>query len=376
MAAPKYQVFVSSTYEDLRIERDQVIRAVLEMGHIPVGMEMFSAADEEQWQIIARHIDESDYYVVVVAHRYGALTEDGWSFTRKEYEYARAKGIPCLGFLIDSAAAWPADRVDTATGMKARLDEFKGRIREKPVGFWSGADDLYGKVSIALTKTMTAQPREGWVRASTDVGLAATAELIRLSSENADLRKRIEAAEKAAAADHQAEIRETLDALFSTQKYLHYRYRPRDEWQIGETTLFDVFRTIAPGLVVEASIDILAGTLAMQVRADRGKTWDIVAINQVKSLMADLMTLDLTTPSTRRHPVSDVKEYWSLTPFGVEILKRIHRVTLTEAETDVPGIDADVPVEDTDEPGSSTSALPSDTDDSQEPSSVPSTSSD
>ncbi|EIQ1514512.1 DUF4062 domain-containing protein [Vibrio parahaemolyticus] len=69
----KFQIFVSSTYEDLKDERDQVIKAILEMGHIPVGMEMFSAADEEQWKIIQRQIDESDYYVVIAAHKYGSL---------------------------------------------------------------------------------------------------------------------------------------------------------------------------------------------------------------------------------------------------------------------------------------------------------------
>ncbi len=58
--AIKYQVFISSTYEDLKEEREQVIKALLEMAHIPVGMEMFSAADEEQWNIIARQIDEAD----------------------------------------------------------------------------------------------------------------------------------------------------------------------------------------------------------------------------------------------------------------------------------------------------------------------------
>ena len=40
----KYQIFVSSTYEDLRDERNEVIKACLNMGHIPVGMEMFNAA--------------------------------------------------------------------------------------------------------------------------------------------------------------------------------------------------------------------------------------------------------------------------------------------------------------------------------------------
>jgi hypothetical protein len=56
----KYQIFVSSTYEDLKEARDTVIKAVLEMGHIPVGMEMFSAADEQQWAVIKRQIDDSD----------------------------------------------------------------------------------------------------------------------------------------------------------------------------------------------------------------------------------------------------------------------------------------------------------------------------
>ena len=41
----KYQIFVSSTYDDLKDERAEVIKACLNMGHIPVGMEMFNAAD-------------------------------------------------------------------------------------------------------------------------------------------------------------------------------------------------------------------------------------------------------------------------------------------------------------------------------------------
>jgi hypothetical protein len=44
----KYQIFVSSTYEDLKDERAEVIKACLNMGHIPVGMEMFNAADQRR----------------------------------------------------------------------------------------------------------------------------------------------------------------------------------------------------------------------------------------------------------------------------------------------------------------------------------------
>jgi hypothetical protein len=44
----KYQIFASSTYEDLKHERNEVIKACLNTGHIPIGMEMFNGAGEER----------------------------------------------------------------------------------------------------------------------------------------------------------------------------------------------------------------------------------------------------------------------------------------------------------------------------------------
>jgi hypothetical protein len=42
-----YSVFVSSTYEDLREERAEVQKALLKLHCLPIGMELFGAADEE-----------------------------------------------------------------------------------------------------------------------------------------------------------------------------------------------------------------------------------------------------------------------------------------------------------------------------------------
>jgi hypothetical protein len=330
-AAAKYQIFISSTYEDLREERDQVIKAVLEMGHIPVGMEMFSAADEEQWKIISRHIDESDYYVVLAAHRLGSLTPEGISYTRKEYEYARSSGIPCLGFIIDDGAKWPADRIDTDAHRRADLNAFKAVIREKPVSFWSAAEDLHGKVSIALSKAFTAQPREGWVRSSSLAGPEVTRELTRLSAENASLREQLSASQRAVAEEHREKQREVIKMLDNAKRSPSYRYRRQGEWlNDSEVTLYEVFQVLAPELIVERSINDLASTLAMQIRKDNDQRWDTVAHNQMKAMMADLMTLELVQPSTRKHPVSDDNEYWSLAPFGVELLKLVRRYTLRE----------------------------------------------
>ena len=60
----RYQVFVSSTYTDLKEERRHVTQALMEMDCIPAGMELFPAADEEQWEFIKRVIDDCDYYLL------------------------------------------------------------------------------------------------------------------------------------------------------------------------------------------------------------------------------------------------------------------------------------------------------------------------
>ena len=48
----RYQVFVSSTYADLKDERRAIIQTLIEMDCIPAGMELFPAADEERFQFI------------------------------------------------------------------------------------------------------------------------------------------------------------------------------------------------------------------------------------------------------------------------------------------------------------------------------------
>ena len=45
----RYQVFISSTYQDLQDARQEVSQALLKTDCFPAGMELFPAADEEQF---------------------------------------------------------------------------------------------------------------------------------------------------------------------------------------------------------------------------------------------------------------------------------------------------------------------------------------
>jgi hypothetical protein len=211
MAMRKYQIFVSSTYNDLVREREVVIKAILEMGNIPVGMEMFSAADEEQWKLIARQIQESDYYVVIIAHRYGSTVE-GVSYTEKEYDFAVSQGIPVLGFVIAESAAWPADRFERSAS--DQITRFKAKVQSKPVNFWTSADDLHGKVAISLMKQFATTPRPGWIRSTEAIDPTVVNELTRLSEENHRLRDELERRRSAEAFARLPDLEETLTIRF------------------------------------------------------------------------------------------------------------------------------------------------------------------
>jgi hypothetical protein len=188
----KYQIFVSSTYEDLKDERDEIIKACLNMNHIPVGMEMFNAADEQQWAVIQRTIDQCDYYVVIIAHRYGSIAEEGISYTEKEYDYAVAQKVPVLGFIIDEKASWPNDLIDKDSRSVQALQHFKSKVKQKIVRQWRDKSELQAQFAISLGTTITINPRRGWIRAP-EVGAADVAQVLsNLTEENARLRQKLD----------------------------------------------------------------------------------------------------------------------------------------------------------------------------------------
>src|SRR5579871_2764236 len=97
----KYQVFFSSTYTDLIVERQAVVEAILMAGHIPAGMELFAAGNKSQMETIRRWIDDSDLFMLIVGGRYGSVEEStGKSYTQLEYEYALERGKPVFAAVI------------------------------------------------------------------------------------------------------------------------------------------------------------------------------------------------------------------------------------------------------------------------------------
>ena len=332
----KYQIFISSTYEDLKAERDQVIKATLEMGHIPVGMEMFSAADEEQWNIIARQIDEVDYYCIILAHRYGSVAPSGTGYTEKEYEYAISKGIPVLGFVINDGASWPAAHVENDPQKRERLEQFRAKVKNRMVNFWENRNDLHAKFSIALMKAFLTHPRTGWSRASDVAGPEVIKELSRLSAENADLRKQIETMQRLEREHDLDTLSEVFNTLERNKVTAYVRFSAAEWGEPIKVNLLTIFSAIAPNMIIENYPEEMARDAALGISGKTGyyKSWPIPK-NYIQSWIVDLHALEIITPSTKKHPVSDSNEYWTLTDLGKKLLsglRKFHLKTKIEQE--------------------------------------------
>lgn len=161
----KYTVFLSSTYDDLREERREVIDALQRLDCIPYGMETFPADNEEQFEFIKSVIDKCDYYILIIAGRYGSIGKNGKSYTEMEYRYAIKKGIPVLTFIHDNIGAISLEKSEKDEERRKKLEAFiEYTSKGKLVEYWNGKKDLVVKVLISMISTIQRHPSKGWVR--------------------------------------------------------------------------------------------------------------------------------------------------------------------------------------------------------------------
>jgi hypothetical protein len=225
----KFQVFVSSTYTDLVDERQDALKSILDLRHVPAGMEGFYAADQEQLSYIKRIIDECDYYVIIIAGRYGSVDGEGFSYTEREYDYAVSKGVNVLAFIHSDISSLPTSKVDTDLFIAGKLEEFKAKVRQRRlVSFWKTRDELKAAIIISLTKNISDSPGVGWVRGNVAASDELLAQLNAVRDEAERLRQ--ENRELASQLKPSVENLAPLSDIFD----IRYKYFHKDPYHKGE----------------------------------------------------------------------------------------------------------------------------------------------
>jgi hypothetical protein len=152
-------------------------------------MESFPAADEDQFEFIKTLIHKCDYYVLIVAGRYGTPAANGVSYTEKEYHYAKSQKIPVLVMLHGDPGSISANKTESTEDGRNRLSKFveevsNGRLRKT----WLTTGDLKHAVRDALDNAKATRPGVGWVRGDTTASAALLREVNEVRKENEKFR--------------------------------------------------------------------------------------------------------------------------------------------------------------------------------------------
>lgn len=185
----RYQVFVSSTYTDLIEARKIAIKTILDFDCIPVGMEMFPASDDDAWTLIKEVIDASDYYLLILAGRYGSRNDvTNIGYTEMEFDYALEQNKPIISFVHSNIENLKGHELEKDEAGRESLQKFRAKAESKTVKYWEAPSELSGLVALGLRRLEKTANAEGWVRGRYAKEQQASNELI--------LRKKIEDLEK------------------------------------------------------------------------------------------------------------------------------------------------------------------------------------
>lgn len=334
----RYQVFVSSTFADLQDERQEVIQALLELDCIPAGMELFPAANDDQWTLIKRVIDDCDYYIVIVGGRYGSRGPDGTSYTEMEFRYALETMKPVLGFLHRDPASIAAKDTEADPEGKEKLEAFRKAVEERMCKYWTSAADLGSKVSRSIVNAIKTVPAVGWVRADSVSNEESLKEILDLQKEVDRLQMVLQAT--------RTEAPPGTEQLASEQDriVLGYSFRLEGDWRsVFEATVElswnDIFSALAPRMIGEASEHELRSVLGSVIQAaalpelKESSVWKDESLHDfsVTSLDFDtikiqLKALGLIVRSMKQRSLKDSESYWTLTPYGDATMTRLRAV--------------------------------------------------
>lgn len=320
----RYQVFVSSTYADLRDERSRVIQTLMEMDCIPSGMEHFPAADEDQFEFIKKVIDDCDYYLLIIGGRYGSTTSEGVSYTEKEYEYAISKGLKVVALLHQDPDSIPVGKTDKDAELAKRLNGFREKVQNgRLVKYWRTADELPGIVSLSLSKTIKTYPAAGWVRGSSAASSEVLEEINELRKKNAELQEALNAATPArslfvpnlAGLDAQFTLSGTYKTSYDGQGF---------QWS-SQLTFGQMFALIGPHLLEHPSdglVQIKLGKAILNLQGKRtySTTIDDQRFQTFKVQLQALGLIDFKYTETLK---GSMALFWSLTAAGTQAMLQL-----------------------------------------------------
>jgi hypothetical protein len=329
----RYQVFVSSTYADLTEERRKVLQALMEMDCIPAGMEIFPAIDEEQLEFIKRIIDDCDYYILIIGGRYGSTTNEGISYTEREYDYAVERDLKIIALIHGSPDDISFGKSEQDPSRREKLISFKDKVmKNRLIRYWRTGDELPGLVMSSLLITIKTYPAIGWVRATGIPNAEVLSEMNSLRKRVSELENELASARAAIPAGPNVDDLVSLDEKVTIRgSYSERGYAGRQgvtaTWST-RLTWRELFSTVAPQLLLPAYDSILRNRIANLLLTRIGREEYQAAVNDLDfdGLKVQLMAYGLVDVRPLKTENGGMALFWTLTSYGQQLMLQTRSV--------------------------------------------------
>lgn len=356
----RYQVFVSSTYLDLREARAGVVSALLNLDAIPAGMELFPAADDDAWTLIEDVIADSDYYLLIIAGKYGSIDPTtGLSFTEREFDTAVRLNKPVMAFIHGSPGKLLAEQTESSDEGRAKLEAFREKVQSsKHVKFWESPKELEAEVALTWNSFRRRYPATGWVKADQATSKESLAALAKAQAEIESLKDQLETVRTQAppGTENMAqgmekfslpvrilsnrsayrkqisgwiEIEMTWDRAFG---YLGLRMMQ----EANETTLKKDLQNVVvndnlPSLRSEFDDLVMSTSEEHDIEVNFYKLSNVtISDEDFQNIRLQFNALGLIQHSQRGRSVKDTANYWTLTPYGNTHLVKMRALKTNE----------------------------------------------
>jgi len=335
MLKKRYQVFISSTFTDLKEQRRKVWETLIEFDYIVAGMEFFPPTNEQQFEYIKKEIEASDYYILIIAGRYGSLAPDEKvSFTEKEFDFAKKLEIPILVFPIDDPTNVSVKDTDQDLEKHELLILFRQKAcSARIVSKWDSTDKLCLNIVKGLQHAIEAYPRAGWIPAI----FQPNADLI---AQNSELRTAIDRLkEETSRVAEERKAKNNLTEFLRTDITIPYTYRsafrflePSDAEQkshfdVAVSELFyDAAEVALSTLKSSEKIDALIKKLDEHHKHIQNKRIDRKFIRDIIIILASRDLIDMQMVGHE----NGFSEDWRLTKLGQHIFANMRLSSLTK----------------------------------------------
>ncbi len=148
------RIFISSTFKDLRPERQAVQDVLRRAALVPWGMELFASEPSAPLEVALRELELSDAVILIVGFKAGSLIPEnaGLTYTAAEFHRARDLGRPIFAFLHTEGGNWT--NKETETALWTALDGFVKGVRDSDItpAYFETTDQLQTEALLTIER--------------------------------------------------------------------------------------------------------------------------------------------------------------------------------------------------------------------------------